>query len=106
MVTSNTHGRNEIIYYPKMCVLSARTLLTMHVGWGRVRCGGVVPGGGFPPYIFLPLLVHTTPLGLAQKSIVNLLYLSGLDCWAFLLLLTCMGPFELCLLCRKQESKE
>lgn len=74
-----------------MCVLSARTLLTMHVGLGEVGWGGAGTGREvtslhLPP----PLSAHNT-LGLAQKSMVNLLYLSGLDCWALLLLLTCIG---------------
>jgi hypothetical protein len=86
-----------------MCVLSARTLLTMHVGLGEVGWGG--RGGGVPPYICLPPLSAHNTLGLAQKSMVNLLYLSGLDCWAFLLLLTCMGLSSFCLLCGKQVSK-
>jgi len=72
-------------------------------GWVRSGWGGVgrEEGGGGSSLVHLPppLSAHNnTPLGLAQKSMVNLLYLWGLDCWAFLLLLTYLhGPFELCL---------
>ncbi len=61
-------------------------------------------GGGSSLHLPPPLSAHNT-LGVAQKSMVNLLYLSGLDCWAFLLLLTCMDVLSFACFARKRVSK-